>query len=99
MEEIQEGQTSMSLSLGDESIVAWMGDRLSSCCGLRISQEHSQKLHGIVRMRMMVHSLSDPIRYFQLVESHGGNNRLDSLGLLFDIQRYLHGTLIGTVHC
>jgi chemotaxis protein methyltransferase CheR len=69
MEEIQEGQTSMSLSLGDESIVGWMGDRLSSFCGLQISQEQTPKISGIVRKRMMVHSLLDPIQYFQLVES------------------------------
>ena len=69
MEEIQEGQTSMSLSLGDESIVGWMGDRLSSFCGLQIFQEQTPTLRGIVRKRMMVHSLLDPIQYFQLVES------------------------------
>lgn len=69
MEEIQEGQTSKNTSFGVESIVAWLGARTSSFCGIRISQEETQKLSGIVRNRMTALSLKDPIQYFQLVES------------------------------
>jgi len=69
MEEIQEGQTSKNISFGVESIVAWLGARTSSFFGIRISQEETQKLSGIVRNRMTALSLKDPIQYFQLVES------------------------------
>ncbi len=69
LEEIQEGQTSKNRSLGDDSIVLWLGARLSTFCGIQISQKETEKLSEIVRKRMTVHSLLDPIRYFQLVES------------------------------
>ena len=38
---------------------------MSSLCGIRISQEDTQKLSGIVRKRMTALSLKDPIQYFQ----------------------------------
>ena len=72
LEEVTDGITSRNVSVGLESIVVWLGDRLSSRCGIRISQEETQKLCGIVRNRMAVLSMIDPIEYFQLVDSPSG---------------------------
>ncbi len=82
MEEIFEASTSTTLSVGDESIVEWLGDKISSLCGLRISQGETQKLSGIVRNRMAVLSLNDPMQYFQLVASQSMEGRAEWQELL-----------------
>lgn len=76
-EEVTAPIPSKNLSVGVESIVAWLGDRLSSFCGIRISQEETQKLCRIVRNRMTALSMKDPIEYFQLVESRSGEGRAE----------------------
>jgi len=70
MEGIQEGPTTTNFSVGAEAIVAWVGARISSCCGITISQEDTHKLSLLIQNRMTTLSVNDPIRYFQLVESH-----------------------------
>ena len=85
LEEIQEVQASKNQSLGDESLAQWLGVRLSTLCGIEISQKETEKLSEIVRKRMMLHSLLDPIRYYQLVESQsdGGVAEWEELLALF----------------
>ena len=81
LEEVTEAITSKSVSIGVESIVPWLGDRMTSCCGIRIAQADTQKLSGIVRDRMMALSIKDPLTYFQLVGSRSeeGGEEWDQL--------------------
>jgi len=69
MERIQEKPTSKNISVGVEAIVAWLGARISSCCGIQLSQEEAHKLSQIIQDRMTALVVNDPIWYFQLVES------------------------------
>ena len=69
LEEVQEGQILGNDSIGVEPMVGWLGARISSYCGTQISEGETQKLNGIVRQRMAVLSLYDPVHYFQLVDS------------------------------
>ena len=69
MEGIQEGPAATNCSVGAEAIVAWVGARISSCCGITISQEDTSKLSLLIHDRMTTLSVDDPIRYFRLVES------------------------------
>lgn len=55
--------------MGVEAVVAWLGDRTSSRCGIKISQEETYKLSHLIQNRMTALAVNDPIRYFQLVES------------------------------
>ncbi len=85
LEEIQEGQTSRNSSVGIESMVGWLGSRISSYCGTQISEGETQKLNEIVRKRMALLSLPDPVHYFQFVESQSieGNAEWEQLLSLF----------------
>ncbi|MEE8124598.1 MAG: hypothetical protein V3T42_02170 [Nitrospirales bacterium] len=69
MEGIQGGQTSKNIPVGVESIVAWLGARPSSFCGIRIFQEETKKLSKVVRTRMTALSVKNSIPYFQLIDS------------------------------
>ncbi len=69
MEGIQWGQTSKNIPVGVESIVAWLGARPSSFCGIRIFQEETKKLSKVVRTRMTALSVKNSIPYFQLIDS------------------------------
>ncbi|MDH5426609.1 MAG: chemotaxis protein CheR [Nitrospirota bacterium] len=69
MEGTQEGPTTANQSVGAETIVAWIGARISSSCGITVSQEDTHKLSLLIHNRMAALSVNDPIRYFQLVES------------------------------
>jgi chemotaxis protein methyltransferase CheR len=69
MEGIQERQASKNISSALEATVEWLGVRISSVCGIRISNDEKPKLTEILRKRMTVHSVQDPLLYFQLVES------------------------------
>lgn len=66
---IQEGQTSKNIPSTLEATVEWLGVRISSICGIRISNDEEQKLTEILRKRMTALSVQDPLLYFQLVES------------------------------
>jgi len=65
----QEGQTSEIIPSTLEATVEWLGVRISSFCGIRISNDEKQKLTEILRKRMTALSVQDPLLYFQLVES------------------------------
>ena len=69
MEGIQEGHTSKNIPSTLEATVEWLGVRISSSCGIRISNDEKQKLTEILRKRMTALSVQDPLLYFQLVES------------------------------
>ncbi len=77
VEEIQEAQTSKNTSVGVETMVDWLGSRISSYCGTRISEGETQKLDGIVRKRMELLSLHDPVHFFQLVESQSNEGKAE----------------------
>ncbi len=77
LEEIQEGQASTNRSVEVQPMVDWLGSRISSYCGTQISEDETQKLNGIVRNRMAILSLDDPIHYFQLVESQSNEGKAE----------------------
>ncbi len=77
LEEIQEGQTSRDSFVGVESMVGWLGSRISSYCGTQISEGENQKLNAIVRKRMAILSLHDPVHYFQFVESQSKEGKAE----------------------
>ena len=61
---------------------------MATRCGIRISQADMQKLNGIVRDRMTVLSIKEPMTYFQLVESRSDKGREEWDQLLAD---YMNG--------
>ena len=69
LEKIPWGPPSKNKSVGVESIVAGLGTRTSSFCGIRMSQEETPQLSGFFRSRVTALSLNDPIQNFQLVDS------------------------------
>lgn len=69
VEKIPWGPPSKNKSVGVESIVAGLGTRTSSFCGIRMSQEETPQLSGFFRSRVTALSLNDPIQNFQLVDS------------------------------
>ena len=69
MEGIQAPQASKNISTAREATVEWLGVRISSLCGIRISNDEVQKLTDILRRRMKVLFVQDPLLYFQLVDS------------------------------
>ncbi len=58
-------------------MVGWLGSRISTYCGTQISDGEIQKLDGIVRKRMGMLSLQDPVHYFQLVESQSKEGKAE----------------------
>ncbi len=58
-------------------MVGCLGSRISSYCGTQISEGETQKLNGIVRKRMAILSLHDPVHYFQLVESQSKEGKAE----------------------
>ena len=77
LEEVQGGQSSRTCSIEVESMVGWLGSRISSCCGTQISEGETQKLNEIVHKRMAMLSLHDPVHYFQLVDSQSNAGKAE----------------------
>jgi chemotaxis protein methyltransferase CheR len=69
MDGIQERQGSKNISSALDATIEWLGVRISSVCGIRMSNDEKPKLAETLRKRMTVHSVQDPLLYFQLVES------------------------------
>ncbi len=85
MKGIQGEQALTNHSIGVEAVVAWLGVRMASCCGIRMAQEDRCKLSHIIQQRMGILSIQDPILYFQLVDSQsdGGIAEWEQLVALF----------------
>ena len=93
MEGIQEGKTSKDVSIEVESMVTWLGTRISGFCGFRMSQEEPQKLNKIFRNRMTALSVKDPIQFFQLVEPQSGEGLAERGQLLARTVGALHAKI------